>query len=105
MVWEMGELKIKISKELEGRMERFEWVNWPSVALKAFSERLDDMEELELERKAAQISEIPADDNREVKESLAKEVVKSTEVVLKELKSGSKKTMTLDEFNNWCDDL
>ena len=86
-------------------MERFEWVNWPSVALKAVSDKIADIEELELARAAAQISDIPADDNSEVKESLAKEVVKSTEVVLKELKSGSKKTMTLEEFNNWCDDL
>jgi hypothetical protein len=60
---------------------------------------------LELKKKVAEISEIAGDDDREVKASLAKEVVRSTEEVLKELKSGKRKPMALEEFNNWCDEL
>ena len=37
-------------------------------------------------------------DDREVKASLAEEVVSSTEEVLKEFKSGKRKPMTLEEF-------
>ena len=69
------------------------------------TKRLEDIEELELKRKVAEISEIAEDDDREVKESLAKEVVRYTEEVLKELKSGKRKPMTLEEFNKWCDEL
>jgi hypothetical protein len=47
-------------------------------------EKLKDIEELELKRKAAEISEIAEDDDREIKASLAEEVVSSTEEVLKE---------------------
>ncbi|RZN40077.1 MAG: hypothetical protein EFT35_03360 [Methanophagales archaeon ANME-1-THS] len=101
----MAELKIKIPKELEEEMSKIKWIDWSLVAVKAISERLEDVKELELERQIAELSEIPAADNREVKESLAKEVVKSTEEVLREIKAGRKKPMTLEEFNDWCGEL
>ncbi len=101
----MGELVVKVPEKLKERMSKILWVDWSSVAAKAISERLDDIEELELKRKVAEISEIAADDNREVKASLAEVVVSSTEEVLKELKSGKRKPMTSEEFNEWCDEL
>ncbi|NQE06266.1 hypothetical protein C5S32_10395 [ANME-1 cluster archaeon GoMg1] len=101
----MDELVVKVPEKLKERMSKILWVDWSSVAAKAISERLDDIEELELKRKVAEISEIAADDNREVKVSLAEEVVSSTEEVLKELKSGKRKPITSEEFNKWCDEL
>ena len=101
----MVELVVKIPKELKKRMSKVSWVDWSSVAVEAISERLGDIEELEIRRKVAAISEIPEDDDREVKASLAEEVVRSTEVVLKELKSGKRKPMTVEEFNEWCNEL
>ena len=102
---EMAEEVVKIPKELQDRMSKISWIDWSSVATKAISERLGDIEELELERKVAEISEIAEDDDREVKASLAKEAVKSTEEVLEALKSGKRKPMTSEEFNKWCDEL
>ena len=101
----MVELVVKVPEKLKERMSKISWIDWSSVAVKAISERLEDIEELELKRKVAEISEIAEDDDREVKASLAKEVVRSTEEVLKELKSGKRKSMTLEEFNKWCDEL
>ena len=101
----MVELVVKVPEKLKERMSKISWIDWSSVATKAISERLGDIEELEIRRRVAEISEIAADDDREIKESLAKEVVISTEEVLKELKSGKRKLMTLEEFNKWCDEL
>jgi|LGVF01.1.fsa_nt_gb hypothetical protein len=105
LVIEMVELVVKVPEKLKERMSKMSWIDWPSVAVKAISERLEDIEELEIRRKVAEISEIAGDDDREVKASLAKEVVRSTEEVLKELKSGKRKPVTLEEFNKWCDEL
>ena len=95
----MNKLVLKIPKQLERKMERFGWVDWPEVALRSFSERLEDIEELESERKTAEISGISPDDKREVRESLVEEVINSCE----DTKSG--KGMTIEEFNKWCDEL
>ncbi len=51
------------------------------------------------------ISEIPEDDFREVKESVVKEVIESTRQTSKKLKSGEIKPMTLNEFNDLCDSI
>ena len=96
---------VKIPEKLKERMSKLSWIDWSSIAVKAISERLEDIEEWELKKKVAEISEIPEDDDREVKASLAEAVVSSTERVLKELKSGKRKPMTLEEFNEWCDEL
>ena len=101
----MADLVVKVPDKLKEKMSKIDWVNWSSVAIKAISERLEDIEELELKRKVTEISEIPPDDDREVKASMANEVAKSTEEVLKALKSGKRKPMTLEEFNKWCDEL
>jgi hypothetical protein len=78
----MGELVVKVPEKMKERMSKISWLDWPSVAVKAISERLEDIEELEIKRKVAEISEIPEDDDREVRASLAEEVVRSTEEVL-----------------------
>ena len=49
-----------------------------------------------------EISEIPADDTREVKESLVQDVIKSCEETSRRIKSGEIKPITLEEFNKWC---
>jgi hypothetical protein len=103
-VIEMAEVVVKIPEKLKERMSKLSWIDWSSVAVKAISERLEDIEGLELKKKVAEISEIPEDDDREVKASLAEEV-SSTERVLKELESGKRKPMTLEEFNEWCNEL
>ena len=101
----MGELVVKVPERLKERMSKISWLDWSSVAVKAISERLEDIEELEIKRKVAEISEIANDDDREIKASLAKEVVRSTGEVLNVLKSGKREPMTVEEFNEWCNEL
>ena len=90
----MGTITLSVPDELKRRMSHVDWINWSSVARRAFSERLKDVEELELRKKIAEISEIPEEDTREVKRELAKDVVKSVEETLK-----SEKPMTLEELD------
>jgi hypothetical protein len=73
----MVEVVVKIPEKLKERMSKLSWIDWASVAKKAISERLEDIEELEIRRKVVEISEIPEDDDREVKESVCEAVVKS----------------------------
>ncbi len=101
----MSTITLSVSEELKKRMSHVDWVNWSSVARKAFEERLKDIEDLESRKKIGEISEIPEDDNREVKDSVVEEVVRSTEKTLEELKTGKSKPVTLDEFNKWCEEL
>ena len=91
----MSEVLVKIPKELKERMSKVSWVDWSSVAVKAISERLEDIEERELKTKVAEISEIAEDDDREVKDSVCEEVVKSVEETIK----SGKKPMTLEELD------
>ena len=101
----MGTITLSVPEKLKEKMSKTDWINWSSVARHAFSETLEDLEELQLKKKIREISEIPEDDTREVKESVAKEVVKSIEATAKDLKSGKRKPITLEEFNKWCDSV
>ena len=92
---EMAEVVVKISKELKERMSKLSWIDGASVATKAISERLEDIEELEIRRKVAEISGIPEDDDREIKESVCEAVVKSIEETIK----SGKKPMTIEELD------
>ncbi|KAF5412637.1 MAG: hypothetical protein C5S38_08065 [Candidatus Methanophagaceae archaeon] len=92
---EVTELVVKVPEKMKEKMSKIGWVNWSSVVAKAISERLKDIEELELKMKVAEISEIAEDDDREVKESLCEEVVKSVEETIK----SSKKPMTIEELD------
>ncbi len=101
----MGTITLSVPDELKRRMSRADWINWSSVARRAFSELLKDVEELEMRRKVLEIGGIPEDDTREVRKELAEDVVKSIEETVKDLKSGKIKPMTLEEFNKWCEEL
>ncbi|RKY96074.1 MAG: hypothetical protein DRQ03_07870 [Candidatus Hydrothermota bacterium] len=101
----MGTITLSVPDELKRRMSRVDWINWSSVARRAFSELLEDVEELEMRRTVLEIGGIPEDDTRDVRKSLVKEVIKSTDKVVEELRSGKRKPMTLNEFNKWCDEL
>ena len=101
----MGTITLSVPDELKEKMSRTDWINWSSVARHAFSETLKDFEELQLRKKVREISEIAEDDAREVKESVFNEFVESVEKTSKELKSGKRKAMNLDEFNKWCEFL
>lgn len=91
----MAAITLSVPPELKDRMSKVDWVNWSAVARNAISERLDDIEELELRKKVEMISEIPMDDDREVKESICDEVVRSVEETIK----SGKKPMTLAELD------
>ncbi len=94
-----AELLVKVPEKLEKRMEKFKWVNWPEVAVRTFSERVEDLEKMELEKKVAEISEISPDDKREIKESLVKEVENSCRKTAEDFRAGRIKAMTAEEFN------
>jgi len=101
----MGTITLSVPDKLKAKMGKLDWINWSSVARHAFSRTLNDAKELELIRKVREISGISEYDNREVKESVFKEFVESVEKTSKNLKSGKLKSMTLDEFNKWCDSI
>lgn len=101
----MATITLSVPDNLKKRMEHVEWINWSSVARKAFAEKLCDVEELELRKKIAEISEIPQDDKREVREAVVREVLKSTEETENLLREGKIKAVSLEEFNKWCDSL
>ncbi|MBU2633640.1 MAG: hypothetical protein KJ674_00175 [Nanoarchaeota archaeon] len=91
----MGAITLSVPDELKHKMEKTDWINWSSVARHAFIETLQDVKELDLRRKAREISGISEDDKREVRDYIIKNVVKS---VKKTLKQG-KKPMTSKELN------
>ena len=101
----MGTITLSVPDKLKEEMDKTDFINWSAVARRAFAEMLRDFKEVELKKKVLEISEIPEDDNREVKESVAKEAVKSIEATAKELRSGKRKPITLEEFNKWCDSV
>lgn len=101
----MGTITLSVPDELKAEMSSSDWVNWSSVARRAFAETLADVEELKMLKKVREISEISDDDKREVREDVVKEVVASTERTIAELESGKRKAMTIDEFHKWCDSL
>ena len=101
----MGTMTLSVPDKLKHRMEKTDWVNWSSVARHAFIETLEDVEELQLRKKIRGISEIDEGDARKVKDSVAREAVKTAEKAAGELRSGRKKSMSLRKFNKWCEGL
>ncbi|RCV63654.1 hypothetical protein C5S53_13010 [Methanophagales archaeon] len=91
----MTDLVVKIPEKLKARMSKISWIDWSSVATKAISERMEDIEALEIRRKVAEITEIAVDDDRAVKESVCEAVVKSVEETTK----SGKKLMTIEEVD------
>lgn len=101
----MATITLSVPDNLKKRMEHVEWINWSSVARKAFADKLCDVEELERGRKIAEISGISHDDKRVVREEVVREVLRSTEETEKLLQKGKIKAMSPEEFNKWCDSL
>lgn len=98
----MGTITLSVPDELKFKMDETDFINWSSVARRAFIEMLKDVKKLELLKKLKEISEISEDDKREIKESLVKEVVESVEKISEGIKSGKIKPKSLKEFNEWC---
>lgn len=95
----MGTITLSVPDELKSEMDKTDWINWSSVARHAFAETLKDIMELQLRRKIRDISGIPDDDTREVKESVAREVVESIGQTAEELRTGRRRPMTLEELD------
>lgn len=94
----MGTVTVSVPDELKDEMGKADWINWSSVARKAFVETLKDVKELEMRKKVREISEIAEDDDREIREEVAKRIIKSADKAMKELKSGKRKAMTMEEL-------
>jgi len=101
----MAEVVVEIPEDLKSRISHVDWVNWSSVASKAFSDKLKFIEEVEMIEDVSKISGIPPGDNRQVKESLVRDVIKSSDKTAEDLKSGKIKPMTPEQFNRWCNEL
>jgi hypothetical protein len=101
----MGTITLSVPDELKFKMDKTDFINWSSVARKAFAETLKDVVKLELLKKIREISEISEDDSREVKGTIIKELVSDVEKVSKDLKSGKLKPKSLKEFNNFYKSL
>lgn len=101
----MGAITLSVPDELKSQMDRADWINWSSIARRAFSETLSDIRDLEARKKIRELSEIDEGDRREVKESVAQDVVRSIRKTASDLKSGKKKAMTAEEFKDWSGSL
>ncbi|MBN2127066.1 MAG: hypothetical protein JW703_01580 [Candidatus Diapherotrites archaeon] len=99
----MATITLSVSDDLKAKMDATDWVNWSSVARGAFAETLTDVEALQAMKKVRELSEISDSDKREIKEEIAKEVIKSIEKTSKKIKSGEIKPMNSKEFIKWCD--
>ncbi len=103
--YSMAIVTVSVPDRLKEEMGKVDWVNWSSIARRAFIDTLKDVKELEIRKKVRKISEIDDNDTREVKDEIVKDVIRSTTRTIKDLKSGKQKAMTLEEFNKWCDSL
>jgi len=101
----MGTITLSVPVELKERMSKVDWVNWSSIARRAFSSTLEDVNELETRRKVLAIGGIPEDDNREVRKELADDVVRSIDKTFENLRSGKTKAMNPEELDKWFDEL
>ncbi len=98
----MAAITLSVPDVLKKQMEAVDFINWSSVARTAFADKLKDVKELETIRKVREISEIAEDDNREVRDEIVKEVIRSTEDSIRKVKAGKVKPMSVKEFNKWC---
>lgn len=95
-------ITLSVPDELKNKMDKTDWINWSSVARKAFAETLSDLHRLEVLKKVEEISEIAPEDNRELKEEFANETIKAAEKAGKEIKSGKRKLLAPKDFDDWC---
>jgi metal-responsive CopG/Arc/MetJ family transcriptional regulator len=95
----MGTITLSLPEKLKQTMDCVDWINWSSVARRAFVETLKDIRELELIKKAREVSGISDNDKRELKNSVVELVVKSSDETYNKFKSGKIKSMSLDELD------
>lgn len=74
----MGTITLSVPDKLKSKMDKLDWVNWSSVARRAFSETLHDAMEMESRKKARELSEIDESDNRDFNEEYKKELLEVT---------------------------
>ena len=96
----MPAITLSVPEDLKKRMDSVDWINWSSVARKAFAEKLSDVEDLEARKKVENISEIPEADKRVVKADVARKAVRSLDKAAKEYKEGKLKPMSLKELDD-----
>ncbi|MDD3083739.1 MAG: hypothetical protein PHP82_01830 [Candidatus ainarchaeum sp.] len=101
----MPTMTLSVPTELKQKMDKTDWINWSSVARKAFAETLIDLQRMNTMKKIEEISEIVFEDNREIKDELFKKIINKTEKVSKEIAIGKRKTMTPSDFKQMCDKL
>ncbi len=104
-VFILAAITLSVPNDLKEKMDKTDWVNWSSVARKAFASTLVDLERLERMKKIEEISEISPNDNREVRTDIVREIVDKTEKVSKEIAQGKRKTLSPSEFKKMCNNL
>lgn len=92
----MATITLSVPNEIKEKMEEQDWINWSSVARKAFLQTIDDVELLKKIQKVRKISEINEKDNRILKESFVKQAITAIE------KAKNGKKMSAEEFDKWC---
>jgi hypothetical protein len=98
-------ITLSVPDELKQKMNKTDWINWSSVARKAFVETLNDLQKLNAIKKMEKISEIKSNDNREIKDELLEKIINKTERVSNEIKAGKRKAMNQNDFKKLCDKL
>jgi hypothetical protein len=93
----MGAITLSVPNELKHEMDKVDWINWSSIARRAFVTALKDTIRLEAIKKAREISEIK-DDERNFNKEYEKELLKIT-------KGSRGKVQTVEGFNKWCESI
>ena len=70
----MPSLTLSVPKEFKQKMDRFNWLNWSSIAREAFAKRMKQLEALEELRKGLENSKLTDEDclklGRKLKQSM-----------------------------------
>ena len=104
-VFVLAAITLSVPNELKDRMDKTDWINWSSVARRAFVSTLVDLEKLESMKKLEEISEISPNDKRLVKDSVVNSTIRKIRVAEKNLASGKTKLLSQKEFDEWCKKL
>lgn len=101
----LAAITLSVPNELKREMDKTDWINWSSVARKAFVSTLTDLQRLNTMKKIEEISEISPNDNRMVRDSVVNSTIRKTKKAEKNLRSGKTKLLSPKEFNEWCEKL
>ncbi len=94
----MGTITLSVPDEMKAKMDRIEWINWSSIARRAFASALLDAVKLEAIKRAREISEIEDSDERDFNEEYKKELESI-------VKGKHTKTFSPNELTKWFDSL